>query len=169
MSLCNGTAVCVSTGPAHNKVGVIALSSGKAFCATCRYGRTSCEHVEALAQVAYNDIEKDSILYQFLHAFQMQPGEKKDTPPIPIMTCLSKAVIPFIPSIEQQHIMKQPSSIRFGIRGEDGRSILVPCIPEVCSECGCQNTLTTLTFVRHAHVITPTEIVPTNGNIAVYS
>lgn len=105
----------------------------KISCATCRFGKTDCVHVQHLSEFCTkNKSELPGALQEYAqllsHTFATSLEQYPD------YSCLSKANIPFELSSEMSTTLQMPIRERFNMLTDVAE--LVPCnVSAICSHC----------------------------------
>lgn len=142
-------AVCVKA--AEGNFGVVLPTNTGIVCATCKYGKSSCDHVGKVLSVVSN-IDEDDIPHLLLPFVQSKNKTKKKQMENP-SSCISKEKISFLIPPSLAAVMQQPLIERLNIQDSvchlkdyDDRI--------VCAKCGCCNW-SDLPSNKHSTVIMP--------------
>lgn len=114
-------ALCVQV---RESFGVVCLFDGGIRCVTCKYGTSSCKHVNCVVQSVENSTELISALtpYAEILAVKSEMATKKTKPATP--TCMSRSPIPFELPSHLKEVLKQDTSERFNL--QSGVAHLMP-------------------------------------------
>lgn len=155
-------AVCVKSP--DGSFGVVLPTNTGIVCATCKYGKSTCHHVQrVLSGISCSDEEDiPHVLLPFLPARNKNPKKQMEILP----SCISKQRISFkiMPSLAA--IMKQPVEQRLNI--QNSVCHLKPTSDNTaCSKCGCCNW-SDLPSDRRSIVIMSKFILQSVGKFAMY-
>ena len=146
-------------------IGVVFLSSGTIItCATCRYGKTTCQHVKNLEQILNDHVNGDTtpeILLPYVDAYHRlrteTPIQKKK---YPTLKCISTEKTPFDLPPHLSSILSKQRSARFNI--VDGVALLHPHLSLVCPGCGLSNWIKDV--ATSAKIVTLNSFIPATGS-----
>ena len=133
---------------------MVCISNKKITCSTCKYGRSSCVHVNYLLQ----NIHSYPSLSVFRDVLQMPP-----VAPITSTQSRTSKRIPFHPSSQQQVVMKQQYSLRYNIT--EGIAKLIPEAVNPCPICGC--CAFKVVHVRDATIVSSTHLHLAKGRMTI--
>lgn len=147
--------------------GVVFIStSGIITCATCRYGKSSCQHVQKLYLILTEHDDEDTIpevLLPYASAYNRLQGHNKIAlkKKYPILKCISTKKTPFDLPPHLHSILSKQSSERFNII--DGVALLHPDYSSVCCGCGRSNWIEDVP--SSAIIVTSNSFVPATGTL----
>lgn len=151
----HGRAVCICV---EGSTGVVCYDQKSISCATCRYGTTSCKHVNRVLDL----IQEQPPPIALKNWVMSEVESVKQSQHI---FCKSRAPIPFMYLPSQQEILRQPMVVRLNI--QNGIAHLCPWSSSRCSICGGENWSDPL-LIRESKVVMETCIIPAKG-IVQYS
>lgn len=132
----------------------------KISCATCRFGKTNCVHIQYLSDFcAKAESELPEVLQEYTQLLSqtVAPSLKQ----YPDYSCLSRAKIPFELSSEMSTILQMPIRERFNIFTNVAE--LVPCSTSVlCNQCH-QTSWGDPYLYCDATVVTINQLLPAKG------
>ena len=142
-------------------VGVVYMSTNAVItCATCRYGKTACQHVQKLHQILKNhddDATTPVVLLPYADAYsRIQNCTPKK---YPILKCISTKKTPFDLPPHLCSILSKESSERFNII--NGVALLHPDHSLVCCGCGLSNWIEDA--AASAKIVTLNSFIPAAG------
>ena len=136
--------------------GVIYISPSSVItCASCRYGKTTCQHVRKLTQLLKTE-DIPSILSPFLDLpchLEENASQKK----YPVLTCLSSRKIPFRPT----HDTTADVVTRFHMTGNV--ALLFPDECGICKYCGHSNWIKDEDLFFMSTIVTMNSFVNAKG------
>lgn len=144
--------------------GVVYISASTIItCATCRYGKTSCQHVRKLFQILSDSEDLPQVLLPYAHVHNLI-SKNSFTPKknYPILKCISTQKTPFHLPLNLSAILSKPTSERFSFT--DGIALLHPDNSVVCKYCGLSNWMEDSDLFINAKIVTINSIIPAKGN-----
>ena len=125
------SATCVNVDGSY---GVVYIAANQIItCATCRYGKSTCKHVQHLTSHV-TDFEKDVPLTLQPFAQQLSQKSVPLTKYIPSLSCISKEKIPFDLPCHLSEVLRMPIKERFCL-SDNNIAQLVPPNTNTCSKC----------------------------------
>lgn len=138
-------------------------------CATCRYGKTTCQHVQKLYQIL-NDHDNDDttpeVLLPYADAYnRLQTETHTPKKKYPILKYISTEKTPFDLPPHLCSIISKQSSARFNV--VDGVALLHPHLSLVCCGCGLSNWIKDV--ATSAKIVTLNSFIPATGIVNAQS
>ena len=153
-------AICVQVSESF---GVVCLVDGDIRCVTCKYGTSSCKHVNYVVQSVENSMELISSLtpYAEFLALKSEVATKKTKPATP--TCMSRSPIPFDLPSHLKEVLKQDTSERFNL--QSGVAHLMPhaSSASTCPKCEIGTWSSEVIFGYDSILVTPHCSYPAKG------
>ena len=127
-------AVCVKC--AEGNFGVVLPMNTGIVCTTCKYGKSSCDHVQKVLSIIDSSDEDDipHLLLPFVLAKNGTPQKHMKNPP----SCISRKKISFQISLSLAVVMQQPLKQRLNIQ-DSLCHLKESSIHTECPKCGCCN------------------------------
>ena len=154
-----GDCICIKAGGAY---GVVYISTNRVIsCATCRFAKTSCVHVEHLLgfiTTTESDLPEGLKMFHQVMSADCAPTLQQHYPDL---SCLSSVKIPFVLPTELSVVLTQPIMQRFNI--SEDMAQLVPETSLPCSKCS-QRSWTEPHFMCRTLIVTERQLIPANGN-----
>ena len=131
-------------------------------CATCRYGKTTCQHVNKLIHILNDSEDLPQVLLPYAEVYnQLNKKTLTCKKECPILTCLSTKKTPFHLPPNLSTILSQSVNERFNVT--DGIALLYPDDSEICVCCGQSNWMRDPDMFMSAKVVTTNSFIPAKG------
>ena len=137
----------------EGSTGVVSYDQKSISCATCRYGTTSCKHVNRVLDLIQEQPPPIALKNWVMPEAQSEKQSQH-------ISCKSRAPIPFQYLPSQQEILRQPVNVRLNV--QNGIAHLCPWSRSSCSICGGEIWSDPL-LIRESKIIMETCIIPAKG------
>ena len=161
----SGLTLCVQAE--NSSFGIVCLDKHM-HCVTCKYGSSSCAHVDRIVTTISNCQPEDinSTLEPF-YDFISQPAANYPKPGLKEQTssCVSTSPIPFDLPSSMKGILRKDPSIRFSVREDVAQLAPSPIVVASCPLCHAINSWSDETFlVNNVMLITNTRSITAKGD-----
>ena len=148
----HGMAICLCV---EGSTGVVCYDQKSVFCATCRYGASTCKHVNRTLDLIQEQPPPVTLQHWTMSASN---GSRHSMH----MSCKSTASIPYQYSQSQQDILKQMMHVRLNTK--NGVAHLYSQSQHNCPICEAENW-SDPQLIRESIVVTETVIIPAKGTV----
>ena len=162
------SAVCVN---AEENYGVVEVHRGSVMCTTCKYGRSSCQHVSHLTAMISDLCAEE--LPSYLENFRrhLAPLDNPSTTTqSQIASCVSTKKIPFNLPTHMLSIVKESATSRYSLDNL-GVAHLAPLVESnvACSECGGCSWSEDAYLIASCFLVTLQGLYPAKGQSIMFN